>query len=144
MRAARLRRSAARVAVRRRCSSPRPSLKERGPTLRPCLPLSGILGFGQHYQRACQFVGAEGVGSGRDNQLTRCSTGGRSVRSASARIAELNRRAAESETRLKRLYDAIEAGVADLDDPALKDRIDGLTAIRDQAKPIPSALRPCF
>jgi hypothetical protein len=35
-------------------------------------------------------------------------------------IAELNKRAAESELRLKRLYDAIEAGVADLDDPALK------------------------
>ena len=50
------------------------------------------------------------------------------------RIAELNRRAAESEARLKRLYDAIEAGVADLDDPALKDRIDGLKAIRDQAR----------
>src|SRR3546814_18867936 len=39
-----------------------------------------------------------------------------------------------SELRLKRLYDAIEAGVADLADPALKDRIDGLKAIRDQAK----------
>jgi site-specific DNA recombinase len=49
-------------------------------------------------------------------------------------IAELNKRAAESELRLKRLYDAIEAGVADLDDPALKDRIDGLKAIRDQAQ----------
>ncbi len=49
-------------------------------------------------------------------------------------IAELNKRAAESELRLKRLYDAIEAGVADLDDPALKDRIDGLKAIRDQAR----------
>ena len=49
-------------------------------------------------------------------------------------IAELNRRVAESEARLKRLYDAIEAGVADLDDPALKDRIDGLKAIRDRAK----------
>ncbi len=49
-------------------------------------------------------------------------------------IAELNRRASESELRLKRLYDAIEAGVADLSDPALKDRIDGLKAIRDQAK----------
>jgi hypothetical protein len=49
-------------------------------------------------------------------------------------IAELNRRAAESEARLKRLYDAIEAGVADLDDPALKDRIGGLKAIRDQTK----------
>ncbi len=49
-------------------------------------------------------------------------------------IGELNRRAAESEVRLKRLYDAIGAGVADLDDPALKDRIDSLKAIRDQAK----------
>ena len=49
-------------------------------------------------------------------------------------IGELNRRAAESEARLKRLYDAIEAGVADLNDPALKDRINGLKAIRDQAK----------
>ena len=49
-------------------------------------------------------------------------------------IAELNKRSAESELRLKRLYDAIEAGVADLNDPALKDRIDGLKAIRDQAK----------
>jgi DNA invertase Pin-like site-specific DNA recombinase len=49
-------------------------------------------------------------------------------------IAELNKRAAESELRLKRLYDAIEAGVANIDDPALKDRIDGLKAIRDQAK----------
>ena len=49
-------------------------------------------------------------------------------------IAELNKRAAESELRLKRLYDAIETGVADINDPALKDRIDGLKAIRDQAK----------
>ena len=49
-------------------------------------------------------------------------------------IAELNKRASESKLRLKRLYDAIEAGVADIDDPALKDRIDGLKAIRDQAK----------
>ena len=49
-------------------------------------------------------------------------------------ISELNRRAAESEARLKRLYDAIEAGVADLNDPALKDRIDGFKAIRHQAK----------
>jgi site-specific DNA recombinase len=51
-----------------------------------------------------------------------------------AHIAELNKRATESELRLKRLYDAIEAGVADINDPALKDRIDGLKSIRDQAK----------
>ncbi len=49
-------------------------------------------------------------------------------------IAELNRRAAETELRLKRLYDAIESGVADLDDPALKDPIDGLKATRDQSR----------
>jgi site-specific DNA recombinase len=49
-------------------------------------------------------------------------------------IAELNKRAAESELRLKRLYDAIESGVADLSDPALKDRIDGFKALRDQAQ----------
>jgi hypothetical protein len=49
-------------------------------------------------------------------------------------IAELNKRAAETALRLKRLYDAIEAGVADLDDPALKERIASLKAIRDQAQ----------
>jgi len=49
-------------------------------------------------------------------------------------IAELNKRAAETDLRLKRLYDAIKAGVADLDDPALKDRVVGLKAIRDQTR----------
>jgi len=49
-------------------------------------------------------------------------------------IAELNKRAAETDLRLKRLYDAIESGVADLTDPALKERIAGLKAIRDQAQ----------
>jgi hypothetical protein len=49
-------------------------------------------------------------------------------------IAELHQRAAEAELRLKRLYDAIESGVADLNDPALKDRIAGLKSIRDQAQ----------
>ena len=49
-------------------------------------------------------------------------------------IAELNKRAAETDLRLKRLYDAIEAGVADLDDPALKERVAKLKAIRDQAQ----------
>jgi len=48
-------------------------------------------------------------------------------------IAELNQRAAEADLRLKRLYDAIESGVADLDDPALRDRIAGLKSTRDQA-----------
>ncbi len=36
--------------------------------------------------------------------------------------------------RLKRLYDAIESGVADLDDPALKDRVARLKSVRDQAQ----------
>lgn len=49
-------------------------------------------------------------------------------------IAELNKRASETDLRLKRLYDAIEAGVADLDDPALKERVASLKAIRDQAQ----------
>lgn len=49
-------------------------------------------------------------------------------------IAELNRRAAETELRLKRLYDAIESGVADLNDPALKERLVALRALRDQAQ----------
>ncbi len=56
-------------------------------------------------------------------------------------IAELNKRAAETELRLKRLYDAIESGVANLDDPALKERIAALKAIRDQAQATPTAPR---
>src|SRR5579883_40529 len=39
-----------------------------------------------------------------------------------------------ADLRMKRLYDAIEAGVADLDDPALKERVASLKAIRDQAR----------
>ncbi|MGO8915152.1 MAG: hypothetical protein ACLQJR_04525 [Stellaceae bacterium] len=49
-------------------------------------------------------------------------------------IAELNKRATETDLRLKRLYDAIEAGVANLDDPALKERIGALKAIRAYAQ----------
>lgn len=48
--------------------------------------------------------------------------------------AELAKRAAEADARLKRLYEAIERGLADLDDPALKDRIAELNATRDQAR----------
>ncbi len=51
-----------------------------------------------------------------------------------AHIAELNKRATETDLRLKRLYDAIESGVADLDDPDLKNRIASLKAIRDQSR----------
>ena len=51
-----------------------------------------------------------------------------------AHIAQLRKRAAEAEAKLKRLYDAIENGVADLADPMLKDRIAELKAVRDQAR----------
>jgi len=49
-------------------------------------------------------------------------------------IAELRKRATEADAKLKRLYDAIENGVADLSDPMLKDRIAELKATRDQAR----------
>jgi len=41
----------------------------------------------------------------------------------------------------KRLYDAIENGVVDLDDPALKDRIAGLKSIPIRPMPTPTAPR---
>ncbi|WP_092289269.1 recombinase family protein [Bradyrhizobium sp. Ghvi] len=49
-------------------------------------------------------------------------------------IAELRKRAAEAEAKLKRLYDAIENGVADVSDPLLKERVTELKSIRDQAR----------
>jgi hypothetical protein len=49
-------------------------------------------------------------------------------------IAELRKRATEADAKLKRLYDAIENGIADLSDPMLKDRISELKATRDQAR----------
>jgi len=51
-----------------------------------------------------------------------------------AHIAELRKRAAEAEAKLKRLYDAIENGIADVSDPMLKERVTELKAIRDQAR----------
>jgi hypothetical protein len=51
-----------------------------------------------------------------------------------AHIAELRKRAAEADAKLKRLHDAIENGIADLSDPMLKDRIAELKVIRDQAR----------
>jgi ferritin-like metal-binding protein YciE len=47
-------------------------------------------------------------------------------------LAELNRRITETDQRLNRLYDAIEAGLADLNDSVLKERMAGLKAIREQ------------
>jgi len=49
-------------------------------------------------------------------------------------VAELKKRVAEADAKLKRLYDAIEAGVADLTDPTLKSRLAELVAVRDQAR----------
>ena len=56
-------------------------------------------------------------------------------------IAELNKRAAETDLRLKRLCDAIERGVADLNDPALKECIADLKATVTRPKPTPTAPR---
>ena len=49
-------------------------------------------------------------------------------------IAALRKRASEADAKLKRLYDAIENGVADLTDPLLKHRIAELKVARDQAR----------
>ena len=49
-------------------------------------------------------------------------------------IADLCKRAAEADAKLRRLYDAIENGIADLSDPQLKDRVTELKATRDQAR----------
>ena len=49
-------------------------------------------------------------------------------------IAELRKRAAEAEAKLKRLYDAIENGIADVSDPLLKERVTELKSVRDQAR----------
>lgn len=49
-------------------------------------------------------------------------------------ITELRKRASEADAKLVRLYEAIENGIADLDDPALKGRVAELSAIRDQAR----------
>jgi hypothetical protein len=64
-----------------------------------------------------------------------CSTAARSApERRTAHIAELRKRASEADAKLKRLYDAIENGIADLADPMLKDRVAELKAIRDQAR----------
>ncbi|WP_369720370.1 hypothetical protein AB8Z38_24760 [Bradyrhizobium sp. LLZ17] len=49
-------------------------------------------------------------------------------------IAELCKRASEADAKLKRLYDAIENGIADVSDPMFKERVTELKAIRDQAR----------
>ncbi|PJG44893.1 hypothetical protein CAF53_26840 [Sphingobium sp. LB126] len=49
-------------------------------------------------------------------------------------VAEMERRATEADTKLSRLYEAIENGLVDMGDPSLKARIAELTTIRDQAR----------
>jgi site-specific DNA recombinase len=56
------------------------------------------------------------------------------AKSRTAHIAELRKRAAEADAKLKRLYDAIENGIADVSDPMLKERVTELKAIHDQAR----------
>ncbi len=51
-----------------------------------------------------------------------------------AHATELRKKAAEAEVRLKRLYDAIESGVADIEDESLKERIAELRALKSQAQ----------
>ncbi|SDR45455.1 Site-specific DNA recombinase [Rhizobiales bacterium GAS113] len=50
------------------------------------------------------------------------------------RIEELKRQAGDAEAKLTRLYEAIENGLAELDDPNLKGRIAELKRIRDAAR----------
>ena len=51
-----------------------------------------------------------------------------------AHIAELKRAATEADAKLRRLYEAIEDGLLSASDGSLKDRVDELTRIRDQAR----------
>ena len=46
----------------------------------------------------------------------------------------MRKRATEVEAKLKRLYDAIENGIADVSNPMLKERVTELKSIRDQAR----------
>lgn len=62
-----------------------------------------------------------------------CASGER-AKSRTTHIAELRKRAAEADAKLKRLYDAFENGIADVSDPMLKERVTELKSIRDQAR----------
>lgn len=62
---------------------------------------------------------------------TAVETGRRDGKAKHGRLARIVR---WKDYAFKRLYDAIQAGVADLYDPALKERIASLKAIRDQAQ----------
>lgn len=59
---------------------------------------------------------------GSSKSCRRWSIAGRAAPSAeTAHIAELRKRAAEADAKLKRLYDAIENGIADVSDLMLKE-----------------------
>ena len=60
---------------------------------------------------------------------------------AQARIQALASEVADAEARLKRLYASIEAGIADLSDGTLKQRLDDLRADRDRARAALERLR---
>ena len=49
-------------------------------------------------------------------------------------LAELNRRIADADQRIGRLYDAIESGMVDKDDETAKERMANLKALRERAK----------
>jgi hypothetical protein len=75
----------------------------------------------------------------------RCSIVAKSGSSHHEHIAELKKRAAETDLRLKRLYDAIESGIAEPDDTALKERItsnpmSGTTRARLASRPVTGAV----
>jgi len=56
------------------------------------------------------------------------------AKSRATHITQLRKRATEADAKLKRLYDAIENGIAEVSDPILKERVTELKAIRDQAR----------
>ena len=51
-----------------------------------------------------------------------------------AHVSELRKKATEAEAKLNRLYEAIESGMLSASDGSLKERVDDLTRIRDQAR----------
>jgi hypothetical protein len=88
-------------------------------------------------ERLPRFDRADGQARSRRRGPSRMAA----ARSAASRdddrrghIADLRKRAADPEAKLKRLYEAIENDLANISDPSLKDRIAELTAIRDQAQ----------
>jgi hypothetical protein len=68
---------------------------------------------------------------GSSKSCRRSSIGARRAERRTTHIAELRKRAAEADAKLRRLYNAIENGIADVADPMLKDRVTELRAIRD-------------